>query len=189
MDLSLFPQPDPQRLRNIYWLGGSPCSGKSSMSDILAAQFNLVVYHVDEAFDRHVGRFDPSRYPAMCSWLGMDWEARWMRPEEVLLEEVIACYSEHFSLVLADLLSADLLSVDLLSADLQAMEINQPMLVEGSALVPDLVHPWLTDADRRRLADDLVGIGSIAVAAVDLPGEGAIEVDLELREGGHLGER
>jgi len=129
---------DPHRLSHVYWLGGSPCSGKSSLSEILAAQFNLAVYHVDEAYNRHAEKFEPSRHPAMCSWLGMGWEARWMRPVEALVEEVIACYSEHFSLVLADLLSADLLD----------LEADRPVLVEGTALLPDLVHPWLIDGRR-----------------------------------------
>jgi hypothetical protein len=61
----------------------------------------------------------------------MSWEARWMRPVAALLAEVIACYSEHFSLVLEDLL---------------AMGAGRPVLVEGSALLPDLVQPWLGEA-------------------------------------------
>jgi len=41
------------RLSNVFWLGGSPCSGKSSISEILPQRFNLDVYHVDEAFAAH----------------------------------------------------------------------------------------------------------------------------------------
>jgi hypothetical protein len=122
----------PQRLSHVYWLGGSPCSGKSSISEILAAQFDLAVYHVDEAFERHTEQFDPNKHPAMCNWLSMDWEARWMRPIEALLAEAIDAYSEHFSLVLADLLATG----------------DRPVLVEGTALLPDLVRPWLTAVQR-----------------------------------------
>jgi hypothetical protein len=59
------------------------------------------------------------------------WNALWSQPPDVLLTEVIAAYTEHFSLVLEDLVARR-------DAD------GGPILVEGNQLLPTLVHPLLT---------------------------------------------
>jgi len=93
------------RLGHVFWLGGSPCAGKSSVSEVLARRFALDVYHVDEAFDRHARGLDPARQPALAAWCASSWEERWMRPPGDLLRNVIACYGEHFALILKDILT------------------------------------------------------------------------------------
>lgn len=111
-------------LANVFWLGGSPCAGKSSLSLLLAECFQLDVYHVDEVFETHVRRFDAVLQPALTKWCAASWEQRWRQPVDSLLREVIACYGEHFRLVLADI---------------RARAHSRPLLVEGSALLPGLV--------------------------------------------------
>ncbi len=115
-------------LANVYWLGGSPCAGKSSISSLLAERFPLDVYHVDEAFETHAQRFDCILHPALTKWCAATWEQRWMQPVDDLVREVIACYAEHFTLALADI---------------RARTENKPLLVEGSALLPGLVASLL----------------------------------------------
>ncbi len=51
-----------------------------------------------------------------------------MQPSDELLQNVIGCYREHFSFILQDILS---------------MPRQKPLLVEGSALLPDAVSPLL----------------------------------------------
>lgn len=58
---------------NVFWLGGSPCSGKSSISEILADRFDLDVYHVDEAFKTHAQRLDPVHQPTLAKWRESSW--------------------------------------------------------------------------------------------------------------------
>lgn len=105
----------------MFWLGGSPCAGKSSVSEVLARRFALDVYHVDEAFDRHVLGLDPARQPALAAWYASSWDERWMRPPGDLLRNVIPCYGEHFALILNDILTTP---------------GRKPLLVEGAALLP-----------------------------------------------------
>ncbi len=104
-----------------YWIGGSPCAGKSSISNQLAQRFGLDVYHVDEHFERHCQQLDPVLHPALSGWQHATWNQRWMQPVNHLLRQVIACYDEHFSFVLEDLAS---------------MKDAKPVLIEGSALLP-----------------------------------------------------
>jgi 2-phosphoglycerate kinase len=111
-------------LKNIFWLGGSPCAGKSSLSEVLAERFELDLYHVDDAFELHAQSLDPVRHPVLTRWCAATWDERWMQPVSSLLREVIACYREHFALILEDI---------------RAASKEKPLLVEGSALLPKQV--------------------------------------------------
>ncbi len=118
-----------RRLENVLWLGGSPCAGKSSISEILAKEFNLDLYRVDEAFDVHVQRFTLESQPALTNWCASNWNERWTKPVDKLVGEVIACYEEHFSLILADIFDAPK---------------EKTLLVEGTALLPKQVAAVLS---------------------------------------------
>jgi hypothetical protein len=72
---------------------------------------------------------EPVRQPMLHKWTTLTWNELWMQPVEALLSEAIACYREHFQLVLADLL---------------ALPRSQPILVEGNCLLPGDVRPWLS---------------------------------------------
>ena len=122
--------PDSERqLEGVFWLGGSPCAGKSSISEIIASRFGLGLYRVDEAFESHAQRFDPLRHPALTRWSKSSWDQRWMQPVEGLVQEVIACYREHFTLVLEDIFS---------------LPKRNSLLVEGTALLPAQVASVLS---------------------------------------------
>ena len=113
-----------RRLEDVLWLGGSPCAGKTSISEIIASRFDLDAYHVDEEFESHAQRFDPLRHPALTKWSQSSWDQRWMQPVGSLLRDVIACYREDFALVLEDILS---------------LPKRKLLLVEGTALLPSQV--------------------------------------------------
>ena len=120
--------PSPARLRNVLWLGGSPCAGKTSVARILAELYALPVVHTDESFNAHRERFDLQHHPTLCKWTRNPWDDLWNQPADVLLQENIAGYAEHFLLILEDLLAA---------------EPQGAVLVEGSSLLPGSVAPWL----------------------------------------------
>ena len=41
-------------LKNVYFITGTPCGGKTTISRTLAKKYNLLVYDVDERFDSQV---------------------------------------------------------------------------------------------------------------------------------------
>ncbi len=104
-----------------YWLGGSPCAGKSTVAGILARRYDLDVYRVDEAFEDHALRLDPVRQPALVRWLAASPNERWLRPVDDLVDDAIACYREHLGMVLEDV---------------AARPGMRPLLIEGTALLP-----------------------------------------------------
>jgi hypothetical protein len=125
-------QRDPglrEQLSHIYWMGGSPCSGKSSIARILAEEYGLQTYHCDESYEAHLGRAVPGRHLVMAAARGKSWDAVWMHPVEFLVTREIAFYKEEFEMVVDDLL---------------AMLRSGPILAEGSALLPECVAPLLT---------------------------------------------
>jgi len=121
-----------EKLENVFCLGGSPCSGKSSMSELIARRFGLDVYHVDKDFEVHEQRFDPIRHPTLTKWLASSWNQRWMQPLDTLVQDVIACYQEHFALILEDVCSLP----------------KRTLLVEGTALLPRAVAEVLSRQSR-----------------------------------------
>lgn len=114
----------------VFWLGGSPCAGKSSISESLAIHFGLDIYHVDEAFEIHRQDLDPAHQPTLRRWLASSWNERWMQPIDSLVEDAIACYREQFEMVVQDI---------------SARTQDTLLLVEGTSLLPRQVADILTN--------------------------------------------
>ncbi len=52
-------------LKNVYFVTGTPCGGKTTISRELAKRHNLLVYDVDEQFAKHQKASNPALQPAM----------------------------------------------------------------------------------------------------------------------------
>ncbi|MBN1583686.1 MAG: hypothetical protein JXA89_23470 [Anaerolineae bacterium] len=115
------------------WMGGSPCSGKSSMADLFARQYGLAVYRVDEAMREHRQRVRRETHPNLFKWTHTSWDELWMQPGPRLLQEAIGCYREQFDMVMDDLL---------------ARSSEEKLLVEGTSLLPDRVAKVMRSRDR-----------------------------------------
>lgn len=113
-----------ERLAHVLWLGGSPCAGKSSIADGLAARHGLTVYRCDDAFHHYKERIDPRAQPVFARLARATCDEIWLRPTEQQIREEIALYREEFPQILADL---------------AAMPKDRPILAEGAALLPELV--------------------------------------------------
>jgi 2-phosphoglycerate kinase len=114
----------------IYWIGGSPCSGKSTIAARLAADFGFQVYSCDERFPEHMKQADALHHPTMHTLSHMSWDEIWMRPIDEQVETVFKIYGEEFEMILADL---------------RTLPANRPVLAEGAALLPKLVAGLLDE--------------------------------------------
>lgn len=52
-------------LKNVYFITGTPCGGKTTVSRALARRYGLTVYDIDQRFDLHQQASDPALQPAM----------------------------------------------------------------------------------------------------------------------------
>ncbi|MGI5916954.1 MAG: hypothetical protein ACOX9A_10980 [Anaerolineae bacterium] len=122
-----------QALSHVLWMGGSPCSGKTTISDILAERYDLQVYHCDRAWDDHCRRAHPEQHPYLYRLQSMTWDEIWMRPVDELLRDEMIIYREEFPMIVDDLL---------------ALPASRPVLAEGTALMPECVMPLLDSSHR-----------------------------------------
>jgi 2-phosphoglycerate kinase len=122
--------PHGQELSHILWLGGTPCSGKTSVARRLAATHGLPVYHYDERAQAHEVLIRPERHPAMCAHRAMTLDERWvLRPVEAIVATTTAAWMEQFALAIDDL---------------RALPQGTTVLAEGPGLLPDCVAPLLS---------------------------------------------
>jgi len=110
-------------LHSVLWIGGSPCSGKSTIAQRLSATFGLRIYSCDDAFERHRLLVAPAHQPVFA-WLALaSCDELWMRPVPQQIDDELACYREEFPLILADL----------------ALPDEDCGIAEGAALLPSLL--------------------------------------------------
>ena len=54
-----------QYLKHVYFIAGTPCGGKTTVSRALAKKYDIPVYDIDERFPEHQAMSDPAFQPAM----------------------------------------------------------------------------------------------------------------------------
>lgn len=53
-------------LKNVYFISGTPCGGKTTVSRELGKRYGITVYDIDEAFAAHQNICDMEHQPNMC---------------------------------------------------------------------------------------------------------------------------
>lgn len=120
-------------LSHILWIGGSPCSGKSTIAAALAERHGFAMYTCDDMVDRHTAEAGPDRAPTMHRLGRASCDELWMRPLGQQVREEMTYYDEEFPFILDDLL---------------AKPRDRPVIVEGAALMPHLLDRIDTPSDR-----------------------------------------
>ncbi|MEZ4669551.1 MAG: AAA family ATPase [Anaerolineae bacterium] len=108
----------------IYYLGGSPCAGKSSVAELLAASYGLCHVRLDDRFGEHMAVASPAAQPVLASIALASCDDIWMIPPLAQVRREIQIYVEEFPLHLHDIAG-----------------LKEPLLLEGAALLPCLVAP------------------------------------------------
>lgn len=113
---------------HLYWIGGSPCAGKSTVAQALANRYNLYYYQCDTWFAAHQRRASPIQQPTLQRLAALSCDEIWLPPVAEQLARVQTIYREEFAMILDDL---------------RALPMDRPILVEGAALMPQLLLPYL----------------------------------------------
>ena len=117
-----------------YILGGSPCSGKSTIAERLSSELRLPYYKVDDHEREHLNRCHPDRHPTMCKYAKMGWNEIWMRPVHYQVQEEFEYYRERFEIIIKDI---------------EKYGPGTPIILEGAAYLPELLD--LCDVNPKRV--------------------------------------
>jgi 2-phosphoglycerate kinase len=113
------------RFSSSFVLGGSPCSGKSTLAERLSTEHNLPYYRADDHMWRHLEQANSREQPTMFAYSKMSWDEIWSQPVDKHVQDEFAYYIEQFPMILDDL----------------AEYMDQgPLIMEGVAFLPGLVH-------------------------------------------------
>jgi len=89
--------------KNILWISGGPCGGKSTITNLLAEKYNFIPYHTDDYFFKHKKMATLHEQPAMTRYF-VNWEWFFNRPAEDYIQWLQASSQEQLSMIMADLL-------------------------------------------------------------------------------------
>lgn len=107
--------------RNIYWIGGSPCSGKSSIAEMLVAEYGFHYYKCDDYLEKYLEIASERNKTTALKMKGMDIDQTFLRPVAEQVTDEFSFYEEVFEIILEDLKSLD---------------IDSDVIIEGAVLLP-----------------------------------------------------
>lgn len=116
---------------SIYYIGGSPCSGKSTVAEALCARYGLTYFKADDHLDAFTARGAAEGLPVCQRIQSMSPEEIWMRPPHVQCREELDYYAEIAPFVMEKL-----------------SQLPTPVLAEGAAFLPSLMQAQGVPAER-----------------------------------------
>lgn len=127
---------DPKKaLADVFWIGGPPDSGKTTVADLVGGRCGVSVYHLDRQEVDHIRRSDARLHPATYALRGLLaapvdaplLEETWVSSSpEKMAERAMASWSDLMPLVIEDLL---------------ALPDGTPIIAEGPGFLPSALRP------------------------------------------------
>ena len=107
----------------LYMIGGSPCSGKSTLASLLARKYDLLHIKLDDLVDEMMSQASVNSRPICLLRQDRNPEQIWMRNPEEMADEEWRFYEEIFPYVKSYLIK----------------DQDKALLVEGAGLLPHLI--------------------------------------------------
>lgn len=120
-------------MMNVYFIGGSPCAGKSTVAEILSKQYGLYYFKVDERLDEYTRRGARVDYDICKKQVEMSADQIWMRDPVLQCKEEFLFYEEVSSFLMEDLA--------------KVCECND-VITEGAAYIPHIMKKFHISSDR-----------------------------------------
>ncbi len=111
-------------MRKIYFVGGSPCAGKSTVCEDISKKYDLYYFKVDDFLDKYMKKAALNDKPLCKKNLSMTFEEIWMRDPVTQKDEELGIYKEIFEYVIHDL---------------ENISCDKDILTEGCAYLPTLI--------------------------------------------------
>ena len=108
-----------------YFIGGSPCSGKSTVAQAIAERHGFIYFKADDKLEEYTTVGAKLGFPICSKQRNMTAEQIWMRSPAVQAAEERAFYHEIFPLVMLDI-----------------KKLSTPFIAEGVAFLPELMKAY-----------------------------------------------
>ncbi len=110
--------------KTIYYIGGSPCSGKSTLAERLAEAYGMYYFKVDDHLEKYMQLAAQAGCASCQACQEMTPEDIWMRDPQVQCDEELRIYQEIWPFVQEDLTQLDASTI----------------VTEGAAYLPTLMQ-------------------------------------------------
>jgi len=108
-------------IKNIYRIVGSPCSGKSTIAELLVNELNIFHYKCDDFYEKDL-EIACSRKKAIAKKINsLTIDETFLRPIPIQVQEEIKFYEEIFQIILEDI---------------ENLDTTKDIIVEGAAILP-----------------------------------------------------
>lgn len=94
-----------ESLKNVYWIGGTACGGKTTMARSLSKKYNMEHYNVDEMYDYYRSIANVEEQPGLCKKF-KDANEYFSRPQEEYVEYLNQLNRESFGMIIVDLIKS-----------------------------------------------------------------------------------
>lgn len=111
-------------MKKIYFVGGSPCAGKSTICEIISKKYNLCYFKVDDYLEKYMKKVALNNETLCKKNLSMTTEEIWMRNPTIQKDEEFGIYKEIFDDVINDL---------------EKINCDNAIITEGCAYLPTLI--------------------------------------------------
>lgn len=114
--------------KNIFWIVGGSCSGKSTVGKVISRKYGLLYYDMDEyIFGKYIGRYSKELHPASREWFfdenPLNWALSFSSWEE----------NNEFNI------AATAEQLNLFCEDIQEIDKNQAIVVDGGITNPAIL--------------------------------------------------
>lgn len=113
-------------MAKIYYIGGSPCSGKSTLAEMLEKKHNLKYFKLDDKLDEYMKRAKADGKKYSLRYFDMTPDEIWLRTPETQNVEEIEIYKEIFEYALIDLKQI-------------SQDNDNSIIAEGAGFLPELM--------------------------------------------------
>jgi dephospho-CoA kinase len=124
-DWNLDREQNINSLNNIYWIGGSPCCGKSTISELLVKEFGFILYKCDDYLDRYIEEGAAAGIDIMKKFKSMNKDETWLHRD---VEQQVHDEFEYYRH-----------AVKIIKEELKRNYSQGNILVEGAAILPEFI--------------------------------------------------
>ena len=143
-------------LENVYFIAGTPCGGKTTVSRTLSKKYGIPVYDIDERFEEHQRMSDPVSQPSM-NWQFKDADEFFGRSVEEYRSWLLKNTREQLDFVLLDLMRLSQNGKIICDCHLtleQAAQVTEPSRMAFMIKKPvNLVDEYCNRADHQGFSD------------------------------------